>query len=492
MGGRIFPSDGWRGVIGRQFTLGFMLSLTEGFLDFANEAEMKCANGIVVGYDTRSLGRECAREMAHRIARRGIKVYLSINPVPTPLVATYAIEYKLDAAIIITASHFPGEYNGVKFRFDTGRPATALEFVRIMELARKYSTKSKDTHIASTDASLTNEIDLKRWYVQFVLYRYRGLLRLLESTGRRNRKIVVDVMHGTTGEILSNILSDIGWVVLEIRADIDPAFGGDRPDPTEPNCRFLLRNVAKHGAALGIAFDGDGERACFVEPELGYVGPTTVPSLALLSLLRRTSTTILKEPYPPCIVKTFPVTLRVDQLAEKEGFSVIEVPVGFRNLHSTVLERDAIGGFGDDASVVLPPYYSKNGVLTSLCVLSLLEDGTLCSHLRRLASEFGELHYFKGQVSYDRRSRAEVFLANFEQSANKWNSTKIIRNENDVKVFLSNSWFLVLLAGTENYIRIYAEGIDRNLVKEKLNSIYSLIRSYKGMEITGSLYTKLN
>ena len=490
---QFFPSDGWRGIIGREFTLDFILSFAEGFLDFVNEIQKKSNQGFVIGYDTRQFSREYALAIANRIGARGTKVYLSKSPVPTPIIATYATEFNLEGAIIVTASHFPGDYNGIKFRFQNSRPPSTIELSRIIELAKKYSQGSNNTDYNSSDNRLVMEINVQSWYVDFLKHRYKDLLQHIKSNNIQNRKLIVDVMHGTTGNILTKILKEIGWSVLELRTEMDPTFGGSRPDPTEPNCQFLLESVKKHGATLGIAFDGDGDRTSFIEPTIGYIGSSKIPGLVLLSIQKNLNIKILKKSFSPCVVKTFPVTIRVDQLAEKNSLSIIEVPVGFRNIHSNIIDRNAIVGFGDDSSVIFPPYYSKNGFLTSLFILSLLKHGTLSTHLRKFESDFGELHYFKNQVRFEKRSDAESFLNKFAKFARKWNPKKIIKDKNSVKLFLpDDTWFLVRLAGTENYIRLYSEGPNQNLIKEKMKVIYLQINSYEGMKVTNRSYTKLN
>lgn len=483
-------SDGWRGIIETEFTHEFIEALIEGFIQFLNDSR-KPKNGIAVGYDTRRFSKEYAEKIANRLSIEGIPVILSEKPVPTPIIISYAIENGLTAALIITASHFPGDYNGIKFRFENGRPPSYEELMSIMNLTTAHLHNSRHGNNIKVEKESIITINYTDWFINFLVSHYGDLLELLKPQ-YPNKKIVVDAMHGTIGGIFPNLLSKLGWNVVEIRTNADYTFGGNRPDPIEPNCKLLIENVKKLNAILGIAFDGDGERVCFIDPVDGYIGPNEIPPLVLLSLFKHTNRMILKQSISPFVIKTLPVTHRVDQLAETKGFSIVEVPVGFRNLYFSMVDRNAMIGFGDDGSVIFPPHNNKDAILTSLCVLVLLNTSRLSSYLDDFARTKGQLYYFKDNISCGEKSNVHDLLSDFQKLCGKWDYTKMTVNETSVKTFLSNGWFLLRFAGTEEYIRIYAESSNKKDMENKLSNIYSLINQYIEVKAGHTPYTKLN
>lgn len=483
-------SDGWRGVIGKSFTKNNLICFIYGFLKYA-ESSIDLSKGLVIGYDTRKFSEEYAEEIANLIANKGYQVILTKTPTPSPVTIAYMIENKLSAAIIITASHYPSQFNGIKLRLSGGRPPTYDEFVKILELS---STKQQKIlcKCDTMDRGNIEILNLKKWYSHLMLSKFPDLLKRLELQRNSNKRlIIVDVMHGTTSNILSEILGKFGWRVVEIRDTKDPTFGGSRPDPIEPNCKYLMKKVKEQNAVIGVAFDGDGDRVCFIDPKYGYIGPCPMSFLIVLS-----STLFYGKLMPSnnCIIKTYPVTYRVNQIAKHYGLSVFEVPVGFRNLYFDSVNKKAITGVGDDTSAIFPMNsYNKDGIFTSLYVLQLLSNGSLGDIINSLNGKYGKLCFHKNNIKYEDIGVIKKIFKDIEEVIDEKGTFKpmsIIKVKNNMKIYWEDGWILIRIAGTENFIRIYGEAGEQKVLNKRLKKVYSIIGKY--LKVNYSKYTELN
>jgi phosphomannomutase/phosphoglucomutase len=253
----------------------------------------------------------------------------------------------------------------------------------------------------------------------------------------------------------------------------------------------LLSRRVKDSGTIGVAFDCDGDRLSFVHPTAGFVGPYVIPPLVLLAV-DKYKRDLIKCPVSPKIVKTLPVTMRVNQIARKLGLSVTEVPVGFANVHSTMSGENAMIGLGDDSSVTFPNDRTKDSVLTSLVLLALNNALDLKVTLDKLSREYGQLFHFKNNIRYKDVAKVRSVLKAFPELCGELSCTRTVPFESGIKAFFPQGWILLRVSGTEDSVRIYAESRSKRVLESDVSRINSFVCEKLEASPKHTSYTKLN
>ena len=373
-------------------------------------------NRVVVGFDTRrDSGRYAA--IASSIASSiGFDVMKADRDTPTPVVAFCVRHWSACGGIMITASHNPPEWNGVKFIPSYGGPA---------------------------DQKSTNSI---RSYLEHV----RAMLDAVAFSSS-DLTVVYDPMHGTGRGYLDRLLSGFGAEVITINSDPDPEFGGGKPDPVEERLKDLSEEVVKRGADIGIATDGDADRMAAVGPDGAYIAPNSIfPLLAEAVQLRKRGG----------IVRSVATTSAVDALCEKLKVPLYEVPVGFKHIAPYLVNEKAViggeesGGFGFWDHVP-----EKDGILSSLRLLEYMirSKSSVRQLLEKFYSEFGS--YFSRRTEAPLTDETRSRLRKISRSPESVFERKVERvlRIDGVKIYFDDGWLLLRPSGTEPVVRIYSE-----------------------------------
>src|SRR3989304_4792189 len=252
-----FGTDGWRAVIAQDFTFDNVRACAQGLALYLKEKGL-AARGVVIGHDTRFASEAFAAAAAGVLAGNGIKVYFITHPTPTPVVSFSVGLKQTGGAIIITASHNPYQYNGFKYRTQTGAsaPAPVLEAIEsyIVQVQAQGSLKDLPLDLARKEG-LVEDLDPVPAYRQH-------LSRLIDfpAIKREGLKVVVDAMYGAGAGYLRDLLKGGRTKVVELHGERNPLFPGLRPEPIAENLHQLGETVRKSGASVGLATDGDADR----------------------------------------------------------------------------------------------------------------------------------------------------------------------------------------------------------------------------------------
>lgn len=443
-------TEGWRGVIGEDFTLPRARAFARGVARWLWERHQAAA-GVVVGYDTRFLSDQTAREAAGILARAGIPVRLCAHPVPTPVLSFTVRTLGAAAGLMVTASHNPPLYNGIKVKGPHGGPLFGPELTTL------ETALAGHRRLPRTPGWRPEPYDPDPAY----LARLSELIALprLAAAGFR---IVVDPMHGAARNYLKRLLSPCGLAVHQIRSSADPRFGGVNPEPIEANLAPLRRAVRAQGAAVGLATDGDGDRLGVVDASGRFVSSQAIYALLLDYLAG-------ERQVRGGVVKTVSTTGMIDRLADHYGLPLYQTPVGFKHISRLFVDGRAVIGGEESGGVGLSPHLpERDGLFAGLLLLELmavrgkplpdlladLERLTGPHHYRRLDVHLPEPEARRASLALSQLAAAPQALP----AALAGRPVGRIDTLDGLKLHLQDGgWLLFRPSGTEPVIRIYAE-----------------------------------
>ena len=463
-----FGTDGWRGVIADDFTFANVRTAAEAIAAYIHAKEDP-VKGICIGWDTRFGSQAFARACAEVAAASGIPVLMANSVTPTPALSFGVRQQDAAGGIMITSSHNPPQWNGVKYKASyggAGKPSIMNEIEGFLGQTAPRTAQPAEIR----------EFDFLPEYVAAI-----EKFVDLDLIAKSGMKFAIDSMYGAGGTILSDIFTRIGVEHVQIRANPDPLFAGINPEPIEPHIRALGEAVVAHGCDSGLCTDGDADRIGAVDEHGNFVDPHKIFSILLSWVLRR-------KGWPGAVTRAVNTTKMLDRICAKYGRELIEHGIGFKYVCDLMLEREILMG-GEEAGGIgfqrhLP---ERDGLLNALLLANVMADEgkTLGQLVEDLQQEYGEHHY--GRI--DLHIPNDVKRAALERAtALKVGDTafagmQILRQEtkDGIKFFLDNpeartkpnaaeTWLLVRASGTEPLLRIYTESTSKEMVQRLLES----------------------
>jgi alpha-D-glucose phosphate-specific phosphoglucomutase len=443
-----FGTDGWRGVIGEDFTIANARIVASAIARYVVRDE-DARKGVLVGYDHRQDSDRVAAEVAEVISSTGTPVWLTDKPCPTPAISLLVRQRNAAGGIIVTASHNPHSWNGIKYKASYGSSALPSIVAQIEnELA---VVQSNSAAALAPRKELIHSLEPRAPYLDTIE-------KLVDWQRLRDAKLrfVVDPMHGSAAGLLHALFVRNGIASEEIRGTRDSRFGGVHPEPIEPHIEALRKAVLAGRFDAGFAADGDGDRIGAIDRDGSFVNPHQILSLLVWHLVgtRR---------LPGDIAKTFSVTKLVDALASKFGRRLHEVPIGFKYICELMLEQNILIGGEESGGIGTSLYLPERDATVSALLLAELmawHGKSLGELLGTLHREFGEFHY--GRIDLDvRAAQKRKAITHFsDDKLKRFDEWAVSRRENmdGIKIYLGDiGWVMVRASGTENLLRIYSE-----------------------------------
>ncbi len=463
-----FGTDGWRGVIGEDFTDDNVRKVAHAIARYVVRAE-KPGAGVVVGYDTRFASERFARVAAEAVAATGTPVWLATEACPTPAVSLLVRKREAAGGIQITASHNPYRWNGVKFKASYGSSASPAIVAQVeQELTRVLRD---GVPALPPRNNLIHPLDVRTPYLETLA----GLVdwdRLRASKFR----FLIDPMHGAGRGLLLELFRRQGIEAREIRGNRDPLFGGVNPEPIEPHVEALRQAMLAGGYDAGFALDGDADRIGAMDPDGTFITPHQILSILFWHLAGTRNLT-------GDVAKSFTVTKMIDKIAHKLGRKVWETPVGFKYICERMLEGDIVLGGEESGGIGTKLYLPERDATVSALLLAEVMAwhgkrlGELVAMLHR---EFGEHHYGRVDLTLkdgQKEKALEYFTA---PKFNHFLDWPIARREDldGVKVYLGDiGWAMVRASGTEPMLRVYSETTRADTTRRVLGEITTLVRA---------------
>jgi alpha-D-glucose phosphate-specific phosphoglucomutase len=464
-----FGTDGWRAIMAREFTFDNVALVAQAIADFLQEKGIG-ERGLVVGWDARFLSEHFGALVADVMSANGIPVFLPERDTPTPVIAYNVRHHNAAGAVMITASHNPPEYNGIKFIPEYCHPALPEETNAIMAHVRRIE---QDRSVVKSNRldSLIQLIDPKPPYLEHL----RNLLDL-KSIGEAKLRVWYDPLYATGRGYLDEILRDAGAEVHVIHGERNPLFGNSLPDPNASNLAELSRLVVDTQSSLGLSTDGDADRFGIVDTSGAWLSPNQILVLVFLHWLRTR--------YPKgSVVRTAPTTHQVDALAQHFSFEVIETPVGFKWVGNALNTTDAIVGGEESGGLSVKGHIpEKDGILAGLIVAEQMATTgkTPLETLHEIDELVGHYETDRIDVHLDNARKNSLMQQLKSQPPASLDGQKVVRSSqvDGVQLVLENgAWTLIRPSGTEPLVRCYLEAHSAAEIESLKAAVQKLVGS---------------
>ena len=458
-----FGTDGWRGLIADDYTYENVRLAAQAIASYVLKNE-DASKGLVLGYDTRFGSPRFARLTAETLAEAGINVRLAKDYTPTPALSFGVKHFGTAGGVVITSSHNPWQWNGVKYKAGYGGSATPA-IIKKIEAELRAGAAPK-----AAKAGAIIDTDFKSPYIEAIT-KFADLDRIARS----GFKYAVDVMYGAGRGVLAKIFCDRGISFTEIRGELNPLFPGINPEPIEPHIKLLQETVVREKCQAGFATDGDADRIGAVDESGNFVDSHKIYAVILRWLLER-------KKWPGDVVRAFNTTRMLDRIAARHGRKLLECGIGFKFICDLMLEREILVGGEESGGIGIPRHLpERDGILNSLLLASIMaEEGkTLAELVAGLQRDFGA--HFYGRVDMHIPDAVKQSAIRRAQNGMKQlGKYRVLSSAglDGIKLFLdaptngngAEAWVLLRASGTEPLLRIYAEAAAPELVSEILGT----------------------
>jgi len=459
-----FGTDGWRGVIARDFNRENVELVARALARYLVEFE-DTRKGVFVAYDTRFAADRFARQVAEILTSVGVDVRLASGPTPTPALSYAVHHHGAAAGVMLTASHNPPEWLGIKLKAGYGGSASPRA---VQEIERILSQPSLLPRVLPQPRRI-EVVDFKPPYLAR-LAELVDLNRIAEA----GLRLAVDPMHGSGCGCLHALLAERGITCFEVRGTPDPLFGGVQPEPVEAALGPLRQAVLEGDCDAGFATDGDADRVAALDAGGTFVDPHKIFALVFRHLVERKN-------LRGGVAKTVSVSKMIDRMAERYGVDCHETPIGFKHIAELMLEQDLLLGGEESGGIGIRPHLpERDGLLVSLLLAEIIatEGKPLADCVAGLQREFGPLHFRRIDLHLEPAQKQRALARLADDSLRKLAERVVIGREttDGIKFHLLNAgWVMARASGTEPVLRIYAEAPDPALLDRIVAAIETLV-----------------
>lgn len=447
-----FGTGGWRAIIGDVFTKANIQKLSKALVNkMKNEGVTE--NGIVLGYDRRFLSKEAMQWSGMVFAAEGIKAYLINRSVPTPVVMYYAMKHDFHYGMMITASHNPAIYNGIKVFTHGGRDADEIQ------------TQDIEHYIADVKEEEVKELEYDQGVKDGLIIEINPLNEYLDNIiaavdmqaiKERGLKVALDPMYGVSETSLKTILLTARCDVVTIHDRHDTLFGGKLPAPNASTIRSLQNFVLDKNCDIGIATDGDADRIGIIDDTGRFLHPNDILVLLYYYLVKYKN-------WKGAVVRNLATTHMLDKVAESFGEKCYEVPVGFKHISAKMIETNAVlGGESSGGLTVRGHINGKDGVYAAALLVEMIAvtGKKLSEIVVDIEKECGTIFMEERDYKFSQEKKEQIIkvllmdkgLPELDYSMER------VSYLDGCKVYFNNGgWVSARFSGTEPLLRIFCE-----------------------------------
>ena len=461
-----FGTDGWRGIIADDFTYENVRVAARAIAQYVLREENPAA-GVCIGYDTRFGSRSFARLVAEVVSAAGIPVFLASKVTPTPELSFAVRGRKAAGGIMITSSHNPAEWNGVKYKAHyggSGKPSIIAAIERHLYGPAPVADR----------AAAVETVDFAPPYIAAI----ESFVDLpaIKASGFR---FLIDSMYGAGQGYIAGIFDRAGIPYVAIRSEVNPAFPGINPEPILPHIALTQQKVVAEYCDAGLVTDGDADRIGAVDEHGNVVDAHKIFAVILQWLLTR-------KGWPGDVTRAFNTTKMLDRIAAKHGRTLHEHGIGFKYVCDLMLEKEILIGGEESGGVGISRHLpERDGLLNSLLLANVMADEkkTLGQLVAALQAEYGEHQYGRIDMHITDQQKSSAIRRASAAGLTEMAGRKVLRTENldGIKFFLdepacqgkpnaAETWLLLRASGTEPLLRVYCESCSTGSVTEILEA----------------------
>jgi alpha-D-glucose phosphate-specific phosphoglucomutase len=470
-----FGTSGWRGIIAQDFTYDNVRVASQAIAQYL-QGELKRGDSaiygrkpvIILGYDTRFMGREFSLAAAEVLAANGLTPLLCDRATPTPVISHTIRKRKAIGGINMTASHNPAEYQGLKFSTSNGAPAHPEVTKQIEENAAALIAKGWSFQGSAFGGFECRTIDPLPDY-------FKQIEKLVDfkTIRKAGLRIAVELMYGTGRGYLDRLLEANGAKVTRFHDELNPLFGGHHPEPNEEGMTEAAQFVKRGKADFALGLDGDADRFGVVDKDGTWLTPNQILSLALYHLKKNRGWT-------GAVVRTVPTSHQVDAVAAMLGVKVHETPVGFKYIGALMESEPIIVGGEESGGLSVKGHVpEKDGVLACLLMAELVatEGKSLGRILKDLTKQIGEFISTRINVRIRPDTKDELLrkLGSGLRQIGPFKVEKFITTDGFKYLLPNSEWVAFRASGTEPLIRCYIEARSEASLKRLRKACAALL-----------------
>jgi alpha-D-glucose phosphate-specific phosphoglucomutase len=469
-----FGTDGWRAVISDTFTFDNLRILAQAIADaVASDHWDKSGNGgpkpdptkIVIGFDTRFLSDRYAGEVARVLAANGFTVLLAQSDAPTPAISYAVKDQRAIAGIMITASHNAPRYNGVKLKGAFGGSALPEQCHRVEVYISDNERRARGPNLMDYQKARAANLILKFNPLPAYFEHLRTLINT-DLIAENPQRFAVDSMYGAGRGVIKAFLQGTGCDITEVRAEMNPGFGGIHPEPIAMNLGALASAVSSGLGNFGLATDGDADRIGAMDERGIFVDPHKIMALALQYLVEQRGLT-------GAVVRTVSTTRMIDRLAKKYGLKLLETPVGFNHIADCMMQEDVLIGGEESGGISFKGHIPEgDGPIMGLLLVEMIAfaQKPLGELVDNLLAEVGPAIYQRVDLRLNRPVAKDEMSAFLSKTAPReiggQNVIEISPRDGIKYIMADDSWLLIRPSGTEPVLRVYVEGRTQEMVND--------------------------
>ena len=458
-----FGTDGWRAVISDTFTFANLRLVAQAIADYVLEETGNGHAEVVVGFDTRFLSDRYAAEVSRVMAGNGIIAHLTRADAPTPAISYSVVHKGAAAGVMITASHNPPRYNGVKLKASFGGAALPEQARKVEAYLARNQEVARGPNVMDYQVALDQDL-IRRFDPAWAYYEHLSHLINLDAVSDGELRVVADAMYGSGRKCFADMLARTRCKVYEIRGEMNPGFGSIHPEPMAHYLSALGAAIQTYHADLGLATDGDADRIGAMDANGNFVDPHHIFALALKYLVE-------ERGWSGAVVKTVSTTRMVDRLAARYDLPLLETPVGFNYIADHMLNGDVLIGGEESGGIGIKGHIPEgDGVLIGLLLLEIIATAKAPLHelVAGLQADVGPTCYARRDMPLRRPVAKEEMVARLTGDVPKslgGQGVTEVQTIDGVKYLLvDDSWLLIRPSGTEPVLRVYAEAREREMV----------------------------
>ncbi len=456
-----FGTGGWRAIIGDEFTKANIQLLAKALCDKV-KAEGKADKGIVIGYDRRFLAKEAMQWAGEVFAAEGVKAYLINKSSPTPLIMFYVMKHEFPYGMMVTASHNPAVYNGIKVFTAGGRDADEVQTKDIEEYIRKADGEpiGEMEYEKALSLGLIQEIYPLNEYLDNIISAVN-----MDAIRTKGLRVVLDPLYGVSETSLATILHTARCELTVIHDRHDTLFGGKLPAPNAVTLRPLQNAVIDYRADIGIATDGDADRIGVIDDTGRFLHPNDILVLLYYYLVKY-------KGWEGPVVRNIATTHMLDKVAERFGQKCYEVPVGFKHISAKMNEVDAtIGGESSGGLTVRGHINGKDGIYAAALLVEMIAvTGKKLSEIyKEIEEECGSIFMEERDYKFNQEKKDamhKLLMVEKKIPELPFEIDRVSYLDGSKVYFKNGGWVIGRFSGTEPLIRVFCEMPEPEMAKQ--------------------------